>query len=524
VNAQNKTRVIFLGIDGLLPTAIEKTSTPNIDILIRDGVSTMNARSVRPTVSGPNWASMILGAGPTQHGVDNNGWKLSNARITPMVKDNKGYFPSVFQMLKKKNPDLRLSCIVDWMPILNYFNNQPLDTIINSKGITSLVDNIITEFIDKEADFIFTQVDDMDNAGHAMVYDSDKYCEILEHVDVEIGRLINALKKKSLYENTFIVLMSDHGGIYYNHGGNTMKEFNVPFIFRGPKVKENVVLTESVMTMDIAAIIANLFDCDIPDYWYGKPVYSAFGRKQHKEYSYLERPLIKSVTRDSLGSYIRCNAINAKDKITFTLNCKTPSLKSCAYSGDEVFVPYGETFKAKAFAKRARSSDSKYLLNVRKHKAFFKDIKFNTEYELSSKGIGDKTLVDGVVADKSFAADNWLKFGGNDISVVIDLGKKTQINTISSEFLECVYSLIFLPESCSIELSDNDIDYKEVFNQKYFSEKTNNYKLVKHSLKANVNKNSRFVKLRFKNARVAPQWHKLSGNKLSLYISEMFVN
>ena len=34
----------------------------------------IHARGVIPTVSSPNWASMIMGAGPEQHGITSNDW------------------------------------------------------------------------------------------------------------------------------------------------------------------------------------------------------------------------------------------------------------------------------------------------------------------------------------------------------------------------------------------------------------------------------------------------------------------
>lgn len=60
--------VVVIGIDGLSPRGIEMADTPHIDALVASGAHTWKARGVFPTKSSPNWASMIMGAGPEQHG------------------------------------------------------------------------------------------------------------------------------------------------------------------------------------------------------------------------------------------------------------------------------------------------------------------------------------------------------------------------------------------------------------------------------------------------------------------------
>jgi hypothetical protein len=61
--------VVVIGVDGLNPNGIRVADTPNFDKLIKGGAHTFHARAVMPTSSSPNWASMIMGAGPEQHGV-----------------------------------------------------------------------------------------------------------------------------------------------------------------------------------------------------------------------------------------------------------------------------------------------------------------------------------------------------------------------------------------------------------------------------------------------------------------------
>ena len=59
--------VVLIGVDGLSPRGILETETPHLRALAQRGAHTWHARAVMPTSSSPNWASMIMGAGPEQH-------------------------------------------------------------------------------------------------------------------------------------------------------------------------------------------------------------------------------------------------------------------------------------------------------------------------------------------------------------------------------------------------------------------------------------------------------------------------
>ncbi len=44
----------------------------------------MHGRAVLPTVSSPNWASMIMGVGPEQHGITSNEWERDEHVLPPV--------------------------------------------------------------------------------------------------------------------------------------------------------------------------------------------------------------------------------------------------------------------------------------------------------------------------------------------------------------------------------------------------------------------------------------------------------
>ncbi len=54
--------IVIIGVDGMSPNGIQKAYTPMMDSMVQNGAATMHARSVLPSSSSPNWASMIMGA------------------------------------------------------------------------------------------------------------------------------------------------------------------------------------------------------------------------------------------------------------------------------------------------------------------------------------------------------------------------------------------------------------------------------------------------------------------------------
>ena len=56
--------VLVIGCDGFGAVGFTPSNTPVLHRLMREGAYTLHARGVMPTVSSPNWASMIMGAGP----------------------------------------------------------------------------------------------------------------------------------------------------------------------------------------------------------------------------------------------------------------------------------------------------------------------------------------------------------------------------------------------------------------------------------------------------------------------------
>ncbi|GAL80658.1 choline-sulfatase [Algibacter lectus] len=99
------------------------------------------------------------------------------------------------------------------------------------------------------------------------------HLDMVKELDVQMEMLVDALKKKGVYDNTLIIFTSDNGGLLkpktiksghqsndiYRGGKNQMYEggHRVPFIAWWPsQIKANTVSNTPILGIDIMATLA----------------------------------------------------------------------------------------------------------------------------------------------------------------------------------------------------------------------------------------------------------------------------
>ncbi|WP_158633690.1 sulfatase [Tautonia sociabilis] len=92
----------------------------------------------------------------------------------------------------------------------------------------------------------------------------DGYDSCLAYLDERIGRLLDELEGRGLLEETIVVVTSDHGEAFgehglYGHGGSLYHDqIDVPLIVAGPGVPEGTRVAEAVSLRDVPATILDL--------------------------------------------------------------------------------------------------------------------------------------------------------------------------------------------------------------------------------------------------------------------------
>lgn len=272
-------RVVLISLDGISVPGFKDANTPNLDALLAEGSLSLSTRVVMPSVTLPNWTSHLTGSGPEQHGVVDNGWQIDKKKFPAVEADEKGYYPSVFEVMKKNVPECKIAFYYNWVNLIYPYNNKYFDEVsfLENDGYIENYEKAFN-FILNNKDFptlVFLYSVHTDHAGHSHKWMSDEYIKSIEDADVQIGMFIDKMKKEGLYEDTYFFFLSDHGGIEYGHGGVSVDEMIVPWGIVGPKVKKGII-DEPNNTVNTASTILYLFDVKQPLSWTGEVVKSVF--------------------------------------------------------------------------------------------------------------------------------------------------------------------------------------------------------------------------------------------------------
>lgn len=135
------------------------------------------------------------------------------------------------------------------------------------------------------------------------LYDgSVRYCD-----EVGLGPLLNKLRALDLYDRTLIVITSDHGEEFFEHGAplhqQTYNETSrVPLVFLGPGIPGGVHIAHVVELVDVMPTILSLLSIPVPNHVQGQDLNPLFtGDEPRKKAAYVDgrikdwtEPVVKS--------------------------------------------------------------------------------------------------------------------------------------------------------------------------------------------------------------------------------------
>nr|WP_214460567.1 alkaline phosphatase family protein [Flavihumibacter fluvii] len=268
--------VIVIGVDGMSPDGIRKAGVPVMKRMIEGGAVKWNVRTALPSSSSTNWASMIMGAGPEQHGILSNEWEKDNASLPPVVRGEEGIFPTIFSIVRQNRPDAEIGAVYNWGDFGRLFEKKA----VNYDRTFSTEDSTTTDFIhyinEKKPVFAFLHLDHVDHAGHHDGHGTPAYLASISKADSLIGKVLDGIKAAGIEDNTLVIITADHGGKGYGHGGATIEEAEIAMVLYGKGIKKGYEIPEEVYTYDLAATIAFALHMESPYAWIGRPVKSAF--------------------------------------------------------------------------------------------------------------------------------------------------------------------------------------------------------------------------------------------------------
>ncbi|WP_442591307.1 LamG-like jellyroll fold domain-containing protein [Pedobacter sp. AW31-3R] len=234
-------KILVIGVDGIINTAIDYAATPAIDKLTADASYSMNGYGGVPAYASSGWASLLTGVSSDKHGVSVN-QSFSGNRFSQ--------YPSVVSRIKSGVASIVVASVVRTAEI-NTLLNQSAD----HKFQYGSDDEVYTKSLElvKQADMgaVFVQFSSPSEVGQSVGFQlrQARYVLAIQKIDEYVAGLHAAIEARSTYasEDWNIFLVSTHGGTESGQPQSTSpEEINVPIILSGAEL-DNKELVGSAM-------------------------------------------------------------------------------------------------------------------------------------------------------------------------------------------------------------------------------------------------------------------------------------
>ena len=214
--------VILISLDGFRWDYLSKTDTPNLDILVENGVISESLIPVFPSKTFPNHLSIVTGCYPENHGILSNNmydqeWDAEYyiGENSDPVKDGRWYDAEPIWVTAEKQG--KLTGTYFWPGSEAEINGTRPSYYGVYDGDISREDRVqkILEWIDlpKQSRPVFMTLyfSDVDSWGHNIGPDAIGMNSIIKEIDESIGLLVSGLNKREILDNINIIITSDHG-------------------------------------------------------------------------------------------------------------------------------------------------------------------------------------------------------------------------------------------------------------------------------------------------------------------------
>jgi len=329
--------VIFIGIDAMSAIGIQRAHTPNFNKMIENGAVSVHSRCVRETSSSQNWMSMVSASPVEVHGVLTNKWNPGEAgNVVPALKNGIGLYPTIFDHIRAQKPDYKQYAYIEWTGETRMYDMSVFDKVGVRKqtpGIEDyhdVLDAAFSDYLQDRPEMMFVSIDIADHIGHTFGHESKQYFDTITELDSLIGNFVNTLEERKWMKNTVIIITADHGGIAYEHGGDTMVEYEIPIILYGKGVTKGKVMQHVNMIYDTGATAAALLGVELPWECRGKFLAEAFGPADDNVY--VQAPLAQPF-KGSAKDGVVLSVDDPEAEIHYTVDGSEPTVESKLYDG-----------------------------------------------------------------------------------------------------------------------------------------------------------------------------------------------
>ena len=279
-------RVVLVIVDGMR-LDVSRTQMNTLNKLRTYG-SDMQLTAAQPSLSYPNWTTILSGAPPEISGVTTN-WFKGRAPV-----------PTIVDLAQEAGRRVAVIGPDDFATIFGVRPGPSVTLRAWPKGgylTGTLVDDALRIAAATDPQLIVLHLPDLDEAGHEYGGTSKEYRSVAHQIDLDLNRLVSGLQRT---DTTFIVV-ADHGHIATGgHGGWEPEVTTVPGVFAGSGIK----LGSGAGNLDqVAATVSVLEGVPTPPYAVGLAMRSvittgapALFRHDEAHHAALESHLFEVVT------------------------------------------------------------------------------------------------------------------------------------------------------------------------------------------------------------------------------------
>ncbi|MFA9407860.1 MAG: ectonucleotide pyrophosphatase/phosphodiesterase [Candidatus Dadabacteria bacterium] len=245
---QSAEFALVITIDGLRADAIAKANAPNLTDLIKEGSYTPSAKTVDPPKTLPSHTSLVTGLVPKKHLTFINEWIEDMGYVefdTIFTLAKKEGFSTAMFVGKDKLNFIAVPKSIDKLEVVEY----------SPTSVKEISNSFISYMKENKPRMTLIHFPEPDITGHKQGWMSEEYLNALQRVDTELGNIINELKQAGIYEKTFLVITSDHGGKGKTHKGDHPDVTTIPWLAVGEGVKQDYSIKEKVYIYDTAPTV-----------------------------------------------------------------------------------------------------------------------------------------------------------------------------------------------------------------------------------------------------------------------------
>jgi choline-sulfatase len=259
--------VIVISIDTLRADHVSARATPRIDALSREGVVFRNAWAHSPLTL-PSHLSVFTGLLPPEHGVrDNAGYQFdasAHPTLAGVLRGNGYRTGAAVSAYVLRGATGASAGFDDYDDAIGIVDGAPVGALQRAGEVSEAIAEKWIAAQGEKPFFFFLHLYEP-HTPYTPTYDAD-----VAHADAIVGKFLDFLRTRGVYDRAMIVLLSDHGEGLMDHGEQEhgvllyRESLQVPLIVKPAGAREHRVVDAPVGLIDVMPTILELAGCPAP--------------------------------------------------------------------------------------------------------------------------------------------------------------------------------------------------------------------------------------------------------------------